>query len=72
MLTLMPRADSALDLEQMARARALLDPPRPPERMWPVLGAAAFLAVSALSFAVAMILAPPLVSEHVAAQRDVR
>ena len=50
----------------MARARALLEPPRRPERVWPVLGAAALLAVSALTFATAMILAPPLTSEHTA------
>ena len=68
----MTATDSALDAEQIARARALLDPPKRPERMWPVLGAAALLAVSALTFATAMILAPPLASEHVAQQRDPR
>jgi hypothetical protein len=57
--------DSALDLEAMSRARALLTPVAPRERMWPVLGAAAFFAVSALAFATAMVLAPPLVTEHV-------
>ena len=66
----MPPADSALNADQIARARALLVPRKPPQRMWPVLVAAAFLAVSALAFATAMILAPPLVSEHVAHQRD--
>ena len=50
----------------MARARALLEPPKRPERMWPVLGAAALLAASTLTFATAMIMAPPIVSEHVA------
>ncbi|HZZ32134.1 MAG TPA: hypothetical protein VFE10_09090 [Phenylobacterium sp.] len=56
----------------MDRARALLKPPKRPERMWPVLGAASLLALSALTFATAMILAPPLTSEHVGHQRGVR
>jgi hypothetical protein len=64
-------ADSALDREEMARARGLLDAPQRRERIWPALGAAVLLAVSALSFATAMILAPPLTSEHVAHQRGV-
>ena len=62
----MASIDSALDREQMARARSLLETPKRPERMWPVLAAAALLAVSALTFATAMILAPPLTSEHTA------
>jgi len=66
MLGAMALADSALDATELARARALLNPPAQPERMWPVLCAAAFLAMSALAFATAMILAPPVVSEHVA------
>jgi hypothetical protein len=33
--------------------------------MWPLLGAAFLAAVSALAFATAMIMAPPVVSEHV-------
>jgi hypothetical protein len=49
----------------MARARTLLRPPKPRERLWPVLAAAGFLALSALAFATAMILAPPVISEHV-------
>jgi hypothetical protein len=64
--------DSALDRAEMDRARALLKPPKRPERMWPVLGAASLLALSALTFATAMILAPPLTSEHVGHQRGVR
>jgi hypothetical protein len=57
--------DSALDADAISRARALLTPAPPRERMWPVLGAAAFFAVSALAFATAMIMAPPLITEHV-------
>jgi len=56
---------SALDVEAMARARALLAAPKRPVRLWPVLGAATLLSISALSFATAMILAPPLTHEHV-------
>lgn len=62
----MSEPTTALDAEAMARARALLEAPRRPERLWPVLGAAGLLAVSALAFATAMIMAPPIVSEHVA------
>jgi len=56
---------SALDADALARARALLEAPRRRERVWPVLAAAALLAVSALAFATAMIMAPPVVSSHV-------
>jgi hypothetical protein len=64
--------DSALDREKMARARALLETPKRAERMWPVLGAAALLALSAVTFATAMILAPPLTSEHVVVERSAK
>jgi hypothetical protein len=57
--------ESALDPEAMTRARTLLETPKPRERLWPVLGAAALLALSALAFATAMIMAPPVISEHV-------
>ena len=62
---------SALDAAAMAQARALLVRPQRRERLWPVLGAAALLAISALVFATAMIMAPPLLSEHPAYARDV-
>ncbi|HEY8570846.1 hypothetical protein [Phenylobacterium sp.] len=62
----MAATDTALDHEAIARARALVSPPKPKERMWPVLAAAALAAAAALSFATAMILAPPLVTEHMA------
>ena len=58
--------DSTLDAEALARARKLLEKRVRPERMWPVLAAALFAAFSALAFATAMILAPPVVSHHVA------
>ncbi len=65
MLKAMLAADSALDASEIARARALLEPVDVRQRMWPVLSAAALLAISALGFATAMIVAPPLVSQHV-------
>jgi hypothetical protein len=49
----------------MTRARALLAPAAAGERMWPVLAAAALAAASALIFATAKIVAPPVVTEHV-------
>jgi hypothetical protein len=58
--------DSALNPQEVARARALLAPRPKKPRMWPVLAAALFAAVSALAFATAMIMAPPVVSQHVA------
>ncbi|MGZ3376685.1 MAG: hypothetical protein ACXU8S_08820 [Phenylobacterium sp.] len=68
----MPTLSSALDPDAMARAKALIAKPARPERMWPVLGAAGFLAIAALTFATAMILAPPLTSEHVGDERSVK
>jgi hypothetical protein len=58
-------ADSALDPEETAQIRALLAPRVRRQRMWPVLAAALFAAICALSFATAMIMAPPVVSDHV-------
>jgi hypothetical protein len=59
-------AETTLDAEAMARARALVAPRVRKERLWPVLAAAAVAALSALSFATAMILAPPVVTQHIA------
>jgi hypothetical protein len=53
-----------LDPAALAQARTLVARPERRERIWPVLGAAALLALSALTFATAMILAPPLIIEH--------
>lgn len=61
----MAMTDSALKPDETARIRALLKPRRKKERMWPVLAAAFLAAVSALAFATAMIVAPPVVSQHV-------
>jgi len=55
---------SALDTEAMDRARKLVERPEKAQTMWPVLGAAALLAVSTLAFATAMFVAPPLTNEH--------
>jgi hypothetical protein len=57
--------DSALDAVGVARIRALLEPRVRAPRVWPALGAAFLAAVSALAFATAMIMAPPVISEHV-------
>ena len=67
----MPSADSALDADRIARCRALLASPEPRESIWPPLAAASLLAISALAFAVAMIAAPPVSTEHVAPVRGV-
>ena len=63
---------SVLDPKAIAQAKALLVRPARRQRMWPVLGAAALLAISAISFATAMIMAPPLLSEHVGPERDAK
>jgi hypothetical protein len=67
----MPTPDSSLalgglDPSQIARARLLLRRPVRPDRVWPVLCAAAFAASTALMLATATILAPPVITEHVA------
>src|SRR4051812_1908390 len=68
----MPSQFSVLDPDAMAEARALLVPPKRVERLWPVLGAAGLLALSALVFATAMITAPPLTSEHLVQDRTAK
>jgi hypothetical protein len=65
MLPAMAAADSALDPDALALARTLLAPQaRRPPRAWPALAAAAFAAICALSLAVAMVVAPPVVTDH--------
>ncbi|WP_304171014.1 hypothetical protein [Phenylobacterium aquaticum] len=61
----MPSADSALETAALGRARALLATPLPKDSVWPVLCAAAFAASTALMLATAMIMAPPVITEHV-------
>lgn len=56
--------DSALDRAAMARARALLAQPAQTERVWPAVAAATVLALSALAFATAMVLAPPVITRQ--------
>jgi hypothetical protein len=65
MLGDMATTDSALNPEVVARIRGLLAPTPTNESLWPTLAAALFAAVAALAFATAMIMAPPVVSEHV-------
>ena len=49
----------------MARARALLNPPRRLDPTWPALVAATVLAVTAVAFAAVMVVAPPVSTQHV-------
>lgn len=58
--------DSVLDREALAYARALLKPPLERENLWAALGAGLFAAVSAMAFAVAMVLAPPVTTSRLA------
>lgn len=51
----MSLADSAIDREALAYARALLKPPLPRDRVWLAALAAALAAVSALALAVAIL-----------------
>ena len=60
----MGEGDSALDAGEIARARALLRTPPRRDRAWPAVAAAGLLAISAIGFAAAMVLAPPLKVEH--------
>ena len=60
----MANVDSVLDLDQIAHARRLLTSPSTKESMWPVLCAAAFAASTALMLATAMIVAPPVITQH--------
>jgi hypothetical protein len=71
MLGAMSTRGSALDSDAVARARLLLETAPPPVRIWPMLTAAACLALTALVLAGAMVLAPPLTSEPVAPARSV-
>jgi hypothetical protein len=51
----MPQTDALL-----TQARSKLATPEPAESPWPAVTAAAFFAASALAFATASVLAPPL------------
>ena len=59
------------DAVLLDRARAKLTEPKPKDRHWAALAAAAFFAICALAFAVASVLAPPL-SHDPAAKSGVR
>jgi hypothetical protein len=58
--------DSALDVDAVIRLRHLVRKRRRVERTWPMVVAALLLTVAAFGFAAAMILAPPVVTEHTA------
>jgi hypothetical protein len=73
MLPVMAAADSALDPEALALARRLLaSPEEQPPQVWPALAAAAFAAICALSLAVAMVIAPPTVSDRSLVEQELR
>ncbi|MDB5457111.1 MAG: hypothetical protein JWP92_2696 [Caulobacter sp.] len=61
--------DSTLDPVALAYVRALLRAPTRRQRMWPVVAAAAFAAVCAVTFATVMVMAPPAVTQHLPADR---
>jgi hypothetical protein len=58
--------ESVLEPDALARARALLEPPRRKDPTWPALLAATALALTSVVFATIMVLAPPTQTEHVA------
>ena len=62
----MASTDSVLDREALAYARGLLKAPIERENLLGALGAALFAAVSALAFAVAMVMAPPVTTSKLA------
>jgi hypothetical protein len=66
----MALADSALDPAAIAYVRGLLKPRPPKDSSWPALAAAGFMAISALAFAVSMILAPPATTSHPIAEEE--
>ena len=61
--------DSALDPVAVAYVRALLRPKTRAQKLGPVLAAAAFAAICAISFATVMVLAPPAVTQHLPQDR---
>jgi len=65
MLRLMALTDSALDPVALSYVRALLRPRERRQKMAPVLAAAAFAAICAVSFATVMVLAPATVTQHI-------
>jgi hypothetical protein len=66
-MSIQPPEDEAL----LRRARAKLGVPKPRDRHWAALAAAAFFAACAIAFAVASVMAPP-VARDPAARTGVR
>ncbi len=56
----------------VARARAYLDRRDRPQRVWPVLAAAAFFAISSMVFATAAVMAPSPQLTHAPAVRGLQ
>ncbi len=59
-------------IRAMARARAYLSHAEPAPRVWPVLAAAGFFAVSSMVFATAAVMAPSPDLSHAAAVRGLQ
>jgi hypothetical protein len=66
----MALTDSSLNPAALAYVRALLKAPVEKDGRWAALGAAAFAALSALAFAIAMILAPPATTSHLVSEKE--
>ncbi len=60
----MANADSTIDREALRTARVLLSPRMRREKLWPAVTAAIALTIASFAFAVAMVLAPPVTTEH--------
>jgi len=60
----MMRSESAVDRQELNRARALLRKPVQPSSPWPALGAATLMAASALMLAAAMVVEPSPTLSH--------
>ena len=67
----MADASHRVDPGALARARSLVAAHVQPVSLWPVLAAAAALALCAIVFATVMVTAPPLTREHPAQSRSI-
>ena len=66
------RQDDERFARALVRARGYLDQREPAQRVWPVLAAAAFFALSSMVFATAAVMAPSPELTHSAAVRGLQ
>ncbi|MBN9318836.1 MAG: hypothetical protein BGN86_13295 [Caulobacterales bacterium 68-7] len=66
----MAMTDSALDPAAVSYIRGLLKPPLQKDGRWAALAAAAFAALTAMAFAISMIMAPPTTTRHLPAESE--